>query len=262
MGFKRTLWTLLLTGVLFWNFFPLSLRVAAQGNPFGWERMTSYTTYFNESDYNRSANIAIAAELIDGVTIQAYGEFSFNQTVGKRTEEAGYKQAKIIVDGQYVSGVGGGVCQVSTTLYNAALKAGLSVTEYHPHSLLVGYVPPSRDAMVSSGSDLKFLNPYPFAIHLSASVQGGGIRVTFYGKNVGDRYEITSHTLGEIPPPKPIVKDGEREEVLREERNGLKSEAYLERYRGEQLLSRKRLRVDEYRPTQGIIVKKIGDMTN
>ncbi|MBQ8322661.1 MAG: VanW family protein [Clostridia bacterium] len=227
-----------------------------------WEKLSSYTTYFNAEDKGRSGNIVTAASLIDGITVQAYGEFSFNQTVGRRTAEAGFQQAKIIVNGEYVLGVGGGVCQVSTTLYNAALKSGLEIVEFHPHSLQVPYVAPSRDAMVSTESDLKFFNPYANPVRLSAQVFDGGIRVSFYGKNEGDRYEITASVLAEIPPPPPIVKEGETEGILRSPKNGVKSEAYLERYRGDKLLSRKRLREDEYRPVQGILVKKIGNTTD
>ena len=227
-----------------------------KNNPYGWEKISGYTTYFNQNDGGRCENIAIAASLIDGVTIQAYGEFSFNGTVGKRTAEAGFQQAKIILNGEYVLGVGGGVCQVSTTLYNAALKSGLTVTEFHPHSLMVGYVAPSRDAMVSSQSDLKIFNPRAHAVYLSAKVENGAVKIAFFGKNDGDRYEIISKTLEQIPPPTPIVKTGEKEEVLREERCGVKSESYLERYRGNQLLCRKKLRTDVYSPIQGIISKK------
>lgn len=233
-----------------------SVLAREEGNPFGWEEISAYTTYFNENDVGRCENITIAAALIDGVTIQPYGEFSFNATVGARTAEAGFQQAKIIVNGEYVLGVGGGVCQVSTTLYNAALKSGLTAIEYHPHSLAVSYVEPSRDAMVSSHSDLKLYNPHSVALHLRAKVFSGCVKVTFYGKNVPDRYEIVSKKIAEILPPPPIVKAGESDGVLRVEKAGVKSEMYLERYRGERLLSRKRLRVDEYRPIQGIIVKK------
>ena len=225
-------------------------------NPFGWDKISAYTTYFNQNEGGRCENIAIAAALIDGIVVQAYGEFSFNQTVGKRTKEAGFQQAKIIIDGEYVLGVGGGVCQVSTTLYNAALKSGLEVTEYHPHSLRVGYVAPSRDAMVSNGSDLKFFNPHPYPVYLSAKVEKGSVKMTFFSKNQGVRYEITSQILGEIPPPPPIVKEGEKEEILRAPLNGVRSEMYLESYKGNVLLSRKKMRTDEYRPVQGIIVKK------
>ena len=224
--------------------------------------ISSYTTYYSTDDKNRTENIKIAAKLIDGVTIQAYGEFSFNQTVGRRTQEAGFKQAKIIVNGEYALGTGGGVCQVSTTLYNAALKSGLEIVEYHPHSLQVSYVAPSRDAMVSSGSDLKIFNAHAYPVKLSAKTREGAIRVSFSGQKDGYRYEITSETVAEIPPPAPIVKDGEKEEILRSPKNGVKSQAYIERYFGDKLVSRKKLRDDEYRPVQGIIVKKIGNTGN
>ena len=239
-----------------------NVTVNAYINPYGWQKMSSYTTYYNVEDRGRCENIAIAASLIDGATIQAYGEFSFNQTVGRRTQAAGFQQAKIIVNGEYVLGVGGGVCQVSTTLYNAAVKSGLQTLEFHPHSLLVAYVPPSRDAMVSSECDLRLCNPYAFPVYLSAEVLDGGLRVAFYGKNVGDRYEMSSRVLAEIPPPAPIVKMGDKEDIIRSPKNGVRSELYLEHYRNGALLSRKRVRVDEYRPIQGIIAKKVAETTN
>ena len=250
----------LIVGAVFF-FSPCFCVKADASNPSNWELLSSYTTYFNAEDKGRSENIRIAVSLIDGVIIQPYGEFSFNQTVGRRTQEAGFQQAKIILNGEYILGVGGGVCQVSTTLYNAVLKSGLEVTEFHPHSLRVSYVAPSRDAMVSTQSDLRFDNAHAHPVLLRASFLKGGVRVAFYGKNEGDRYEITQKVLGEIPPPPPIVKEGDREEILRSPQNGIKSEAYLERYRGDKLVSRKRIRVDEYRPIQALLVKKIANPT-
>ena len=249
-------WTALLFAGAFFFVGKGEIRVVNADTPYGWAEISSYTTYYDEKEKDRAENIAIASALIDGVTVQAYGEFSFNATVGRRTAEAGFKQAKIIVNGEYVMGVGGGVCQVSTTLYNAVLKAGMTVTEFHPHSLRVGYVAPSRDAMVSTGSDLQFFNPHAFPVYLSSKTFDGGIKIRFYGKDNGDRYEITSRITGEIPPPEPIVKDGEADGVLREGRAGIKSEAYLERYKKGRLLSRKRIREDVYRPVQGVVVKK------
>ena len=257
--------TLLLWGVFFFavsSALPQK-RVLAKGgeNPYGWDLLSSYTTYFNQKDGGRCENIAIAAALIDGITIQPYGEFSFNATVGRRTEEAGFQQAKIIVNGEYVLGVGGGVCQVSTTLYNAALLAGLTVMEYRAHSLLPAYVPPSRDAMVSTQSDLKIFTARPQAVYLSCMVKNGCVSIRIFGVADGCGYVITERIIGEIPPPEPIVKNGEREEVLREEKSGVKSEAYLECYKNGALIFKKRLRVDEYRPLQGIIVKKVAFTT-
>ena len=227
-----------------------------------WEEMGAYTTYFNVEDKGRCENIKIAGELIDGITLQAFGEFSFNQTVGRRTAEFGFKQAKIIVNGEYVLGVGGGVCQVSTTLYNTALLSGLVVTEQHPHSLKVAYVAPSRDAMVSSSSDLKLYNPHSFAVRLQVRVENGSLRMQFLGKKLGVKYQIVSRVLEEIPPPAPVVKEGEEDGVLREEKVGLKSESYLEKYEKDKLVQRKRLRTDVYLPTQGIIVKKMKNTPN
>jgi hypothetical protein len=185
--------------------------------------------------------------------------------VGKSTEEAGFKEAKIIVNGEYAQGVGGGVCQVSTTLYNAALKSGLTVTEYHPHSLCVSYVKPSRDAMVSEHSDFCFFNPYPFPVRLSMRFTLGSICAEFSGIGDGKRRELISNFLGEILPPEPIVKvceKGEEEGYLRFPQKGIKSELYLEEYAGKVLLSRKLVRRDEYRPIQGIIIKKNDKATN
>ena len=265
-GYRKKLTAFLLAGAVFlfacWGLCMTPQSAWAEGCPYGWARISSYCTYFNAEEKGRSENISIAASLIDGTTIQAYGEFSFNKTVGRRTAEAGFRQAKIIVNGEYVLGVGGGVCQVSTTLYNAALKSGVAVTEYHPHSLRVAYVAPSRDAMVSTECDLQLYNPYAHPVYIGAQVFDGGLRVTFYGKNEGDRYEIISNILEEIPPPVPIVKEGGEDKILRSPKNGVKSEMYLERYRGGALLARKRMRVDEYRPIQGIIVKKVAQPTN
>ena len=244
----------------FFYAFPMRRRHAAGETV--WNTLASYVTYYNTEDTGRCENIRVASGLINGVTLQAYGDFSFNQTVGRRTAEAGFQQAKIIVNGEYVLGVGGGVCQVSTTLYNAALLSGLAITEYHAHSLRVGYVEPSRDAMVSTGSDLKIFNPYPFAVRLFANTEKGSVRVYFAGEKKPYDYAIVSRTIGETPPPPPIVKDGAEDGVLRAEKNGLTSEAYLETYKNGRLLARKRLRKDVYLAIQGIVVKKNGNPRN
>ena len=228
-----------------------------------WTKLSSFRTYFSLKDGGRCENIALAGKFIDGVTVQAYGEFSFNQTVGARTEKRGFKLAKIIANGEFVKGVGGGVCQVSTTLYNAVLKAGLEVVEFHPHSLAVGYVEPSRDAMVSSTSDLKFYNPLDFAVRLKCSVEKGCVNIAVYGSGKASalRYEIVSLVLEEIPPPPPLERFGDREEVVQSARNGIKSESALEIYENGVLTGRKILRKDSYAPVREIIVKKNEDTT-
>ena len=226
--------------------------MSAEGHPR--EKLCAYTTYFNEKDGGRCENIRLAARRLDGIALQPYGEFSFNGAVGPRTRENGYQEAKVISQGEFVVGVGGGVCQVSTTLYNAALLSGLTVLEYHPHSLRVGYVPPSRDAMVSAYSDLRLYNPHAETVYISAEVGADWLRFTLYGKGDGRTYSIESRTLQEIPPPDLIV--GEGEEVIRFGVAGLKSESYLYTYENGVLTSVRRLRADEYAPQRGVIRKK------
>ena len=220
-------------------------------------RMAGYTTYYNREEGGRSENIALAAAFIDGILLQPYGEFSFNQTVGERSEERGFQQAKVIVGGEYVPGVGGGVCQVSTTLYNAALYAGLTVTEVHAHSLTVGYVPPSQDAMVSSACDFRLFNPYDFTVRLEMKTGDGALKARVYGRETGERREIVSRVVSRTPPPPPLVVDGETDGTLREGREGTVSESYLEIYQNGIMTDRKLLRKDQYAPTRGIIAKKI-----
>jgi hypothetical protein len=135
--------------------------------------------------------------------VDVNGEFSFNKTVGARTEKNGYKVSKIIVGGEFVDGVGGGVCQVSTTLYNAVLLAGLNITECHPHSLPVSYVAPSFDAMVNSGSsDLRFINNTYNPIIIKAFADGTTLKIEIWGEPLLVNYSRQSVVTGEIPAPK------------------------------------------------------------
>lgn len=209
--------------------------------------LASFTTYFDAGNIARAGNIALAASRIAGTVLAAGEEFSFNGTVGARTAENGFGEASIILDGKFVPGIGGGVCQASTTLMNAVLRAGLLVTESRPHSLSVGYVPPSLDAMVSSSSDLRFCNPYPYPVYINARVKGGSVTFSVYGMRDGKRYETESHVLYRIAPPPPK----EVESGACEAKEGLASESYLLVYdESGRLLSRKLFRRDKYAPVQ------------
>jgi len=133
--------------------------------------IASYTTKLLNRSKNRINNIELASSKLDHKVVEPGEEFSFNKTVGKRTEAKGYEEAPIIIQTEKgpkeVLGVGGGVCQLSTTLYNAVEEAGLKVTERHVHSKDVGYVPEGEDATVDYGSiDFKFINTrdYPIII--------------------------------------------------------------------------------------------------
>ena len=133
--------------------------------------IASYTTKLLNRSKNRINNIKLASSKLDHQVVDPGEEFSFNKTVGKRTEAKGYEEAPIIIKTEEgpkeVLGIGGGVCQLSTTLYNAVEEAGLKVTERHVHSKDVGYVPEGEDATVDYGSiDFKFINTrdYPIII--------------------------------------------------------------------------------------------------
>lgn len=224
-------------------------------------KLSTFTTYFSSSDKGRCQNISLAADKINGLTLRAGERFSFNKTVGERTEKNGFCQAKIIQSGEFVQGIGGGVCQVSTTLYNAALLSGMKITKFAPHSLAVSYVSPSRDAMVSSATDFCFENPFSFPVYLSAKTGDGFLTVSIYGKQSGREYKIVSKTLKKFSPLPPEERQGDEEKVLRYEKEGIESEAYLEEYLSGVLIARKRLRVDRYAPVRGIIVKKVAQAT-
>ena len=129
----------------------------------------------------RANNIAVAASRINGVVIQPGEEFSFSRTILPRTSANGYVEAPIYVSGKHSTGIGGGICQVSSTLYSAMLDGGIPATERHPHSLPVPYLPEGRDATIAGNYyDLKFVNPYntPLQISAVADLQNGTISVT------------------------------------------------------------------------------------
>lgn len=144
-----------------------------------------YVTYFNSRNDNRFTNIKLAAQAINNTVLFPGETFSFNRVVGMRTEQRGYKRAKIIVRGEYSEGVGGGICQVSSTLYNAVDRAGLAIVERYSHSRNVPYVPPGRDATVSwGGPDFTFKNKYNQPILIRAVASEGKVVVTIMSSDV------------------------------------------------------------------------------
>lgn len=133
----------------------------------------------------------------------------------------------------------------------------MKITARNPHSLAVAYVDPSRDAMVSSASDLRFKNPFSYPVYLSASAGERSVTIRFFGKKTGYEYKISSVIAGEIEPPAPLVKYGDFEGEIKRAKKGIKSESYLETFFSGRLVRRERLYADEYAPTRGIVGKKI-----
>ena|GEM_PF-1295285 len=144
-------------------------------------RIGRYTTYFDASNVNRTTNIRLSADAINNLVLNPGESFSFNQVVGQRTAERGYKPATVIVSGEYSEGIGGGICQTSSTLYNSVDAAGLQVTARYSHSKEVTYVPSGRDATVSwGGPDFRFVNSLEKPILLRTYVGDGFITVSVY----------------------------------------------------------------------------------
>jgi vancomycin resistance protein YoaR len=144
-----------------------------------------YSTYFNANNKNRSHNIALAAKTINNHVVFPGDTFSFNQIVGKRTTEKGYLLASVIVRGELSEGIGGGICQVSSTLFNSVDRAGLKIIRRYSHSRNVPYVPPGRDATVSwDGPDFTFQNQYNQPILIRSTAGAGIVIVTLYSSHV------------------------------------------------------------------------------
>jgi len=144
-------------------------------------KLASNETEFNAKEKNRSTNISRAAESINGKVIQPGEIFSFNETVGPTIERRGYKEDVIFIDGEKSKGFGGGVCQVSTTLHNAAEEAGMTILERHDHSRPVGYAKSGEEAATSYGGiDFKFQNDKPHAVRIVANATDGKISVSIH----------------------------------------------------------------------------------
>ncbi len=141
--------------------------------------LAEFSTTIKSKASNRLNNIQITCSKLNETTVESGKSFSFCQTVGKATEEKGYKKADVIVDKQVTQALGGGNCQVSSTLYNAILKVSdFKVTERHPHGKKVNYVPEGKDAAVSYGSkDLKFVNNTSNTIKIYASTDNKKVSI-------------------------------------------------------------------------------------
>jgi vancomycin resistance protein YoaR len=143
------------------------------------EALGAFETTFKAKQTNRSHNIARASDSINNQIIQPGETFSYNEAVGPTSKRRGYKKGMIFIRGEKHEGYGGGVCQVSSTLYNAAANAGMTIVERHDHSRPVDYVETGNDAATSYGGvDLKFKNEKPFPVIIKSQVQEGRVSVS------------------------------------------------------------------------------------
>lgn len=166
----------------------------------------SFTTSFSSSGADRSANVANGCMLIDGTMLYPGEEFSTYEAVAPFTEKNGYYMAGSYLNGKVVDSLGGGICQVSTTLYNAVLRAELEVTQRYNHSMIVTYVDPSADAAIaeSSGKDFKFVNNLDIPVYIEGIIEGKKITFNIYGhetRSSDRKVTYESNVLEVIDPP-------------------------------------------------------------
>lgn len=232
------------------------------------KKQSSFSTNYANSNPARKNNIKIATETLNGYKINAGETFSFNEVLGKRLKSKGYQEANIIQDGSFVKGIGGGICQVSTTLYNALILSGIKVTEVHKHSLPVSYVKPGLDAMVSwNSADLKFKNTTNYPIFILSKCDGNNINFYIYGntKKEDITIKLESEIVQVIPPGQDkIIPDNTgkyadkimfKGEFVREKhgKDGYKTKTYLLVFENNTLISRELIRECKYEPQQGIL---------
>ncbi|MGE5422254.1 MAG: VanW family protein, partial [Ignavibacteriales bacterium] len=222
--------------------------------------IASFSTGFDPGNVNRTYNLRLAASALDGVIIPAGREFSYNAAVGPRDFSTGYKEAMIIVKNEFTPGVGGGICQVSSTLYNAALLANLPITERHNHSLVVPYLAPGLDATVSSRMDLRFKNNTAGPLCIRVSASGSKLNISLLGESrnpVRVKIEpVVSKTIPfvEIRKPDPELAMG-KTRVDHNGANGYHVKCYRLVYdTNGNLLSRKLLSSDVYKPLGKLVL--------
>lgn len=226
------------------------------------DQISTFSTIYDASAYNRSTNIALAAKKINGTIVMPGEIFSYNKVVGRRTIEAGFKEGISYIGGKSVPDVGGGVCQVSSTLYNTALLANLDITERSNHMFLTGYVSASRDATVYYGSlDFCFKNTRNYPIKITASAKNGVCKVSMYGIKEETEYEviIQSKVISYINykttyKEDPTLEEG-KEVVEQYGHTGCISEGYKILKKNGKVVSQTLLSKDSYRAKERIVRK-------
>ena len=233
------------------------------------DELSTFTTRYDVSDKDRTTNLELACEKLNGKVILPGETFSYNQTLGARTASAGYKNAKIYVSGEVVDGIGGGICQISSTLYNTVLMANLEIVERRNHQFVTSYVPAGRDATVVYGStDFKFKNTRQYPVRLVATAKNGIATISVYGIKEQTEYtfSFSTKTIASIPYTTKYVEDPSlaegTEKVKQKGANGLKTETYITKMLDGKVISTTLLSKDTYNAMTRIILKGTKKVTN
>lgn len=223
-------------------------------------KLSEFTTRYDASNKNRSNNLLLASEKVNGTIILPGEIFSYNKIVGERTIAKGYKEAAVYSGGKVIQGIGGGICQLSSTLYNAVLYANLEVTSRSNHRFLTSYVQEGRDATVSWGTiDFCFKNTRSYPIKIVSTVSNGIVRIQIYGiaEDIEYEVEIQTNVLEIIPYKTNYVNDNTldegTEQIEQYGANGAKSETYKILKQNGVIISKTLLSTDTYSSLERVI---------
>ena len=226
------------------------------------DTLAIFTTKYNITNTDRANNLELAAEKIDGTVLSPNEVFSYNKTVGARTIEKGYTEAKIYSNGQVVDGVGGGICQISSTLYDTAVIANLEIVERHNHQFITSYLPAGKDATVVYGAkDLKFKNTRSYPIKIVSKVENGIVTCKILGLKEDTEYsvDIETETLSTTEPDTQYEQDSNlevgKETVKQQGANGAVVNVYKITKLDGKIISKELLSQDTYKALNKIILK-------
>ena len=222
--------------------------------------LATFSTNYNAGNRDRTTNLKLASSKINGTVLLPNEEFSYNTIVGERTINAGYKMAATYSNGAVVDGLGGGICQISSTLYDAVVMANLNITTRRNHQFVTSYVPAGKDATVVWGSqDFKFVNSRKYPIRITATVEGGVATVQVWGIREEVEYDISIETkkIATIEPTTQYVQDASlpagQQKVVQAGSNGRKVEAYKVTKLNGQVVSTTLLSRDTYNAMKRIV---------
>lgn len=228
----------------------------------------SYSTKYDGGNADRTTNLRIAINKINGTVVNPGQTFSYNATLGERSVAAGYKEAKVYQGGKVVDGIGGGICQISSTLYNAVVYANLDIVGRRNHGFLTSYTGPGRDATVVYGAiDFKFKNTRNYPIKIVGSVKNGIAKVDIYGVKEETEYKVEFQTsVTETIPYAVTYIDDEtlpagKEVVEQKGTNGCKSVTYKVLYLNGAVVSKKVLSTDTYNAMERVIRRGVATST-
>lgn len=223
-----------------------AVKVADLGDKAFTDKLATFNTSYDASNVNRNNNLVLAAQKLNGTIVNPDEEFSYNKTIGERTISAGFKEAKAYANGDVVLDVGGGICQLSSTLYNTVLLSNLEVIERHNHYFKTAYLPAGRDATVSWGTlDFKFKNNRKYPIKIEAIAGDGVVTVNLWGvKQEDDCTVLVDSKVTSIIERK--VETVKNESNTREGEDGCTSETYKSLLKGGVVISKTLVSKDTY----------------